>query len=177
MGDGTVRLLCLALGAAGCRERAAPRPAPLTNAAYVGRQGWDPAAVASLADRAWPAGLTELNVLVGECGLGVGGRRVVPPWPALRGTGKTVSLSVRIGTRQALGGPAEPDLAEGLTLLRQGWEEARAAGVTVASVQVAFDCPSRLLSSHAERLAAANRASPAVRPPGQTVPTSPTPAT
>jgi len=166
-----VLLLGLALGAAGCREQAAPRPAPLTHAAYVWRQGWDPAAVASLADRAWPAGLTELNVLVGECGLGVAGRRVVPPWPALRGTGKTVSLSVRIGTRQALGGPAEPDLAEGLTLLRQGWEEARAAGVTIASVQVDFDCPSRLLSAYADRIAAAKRAWPEVRLTVTTLPT------
>lgn len=164
-------LLGLALGAAGCREQAAPRPAPLDHSAYVWRQGWDPAAVASLADRAWPAGLTELNVLVGECGLGAAGRRVFPPWSALRGTGKAVSLSVRIGTRQALGGPAEPDLTEGWTLLRQGWAEARAAGVTVASVQVDFDCPSRLLPAYAERIAAAKRAWPEVRVTVTTLPT------
>lgn len=164
-------LLGLALGAAGCREQAAPRPAPLRHAAYVWRQGWDPAAVASLADRTWPAGLTELNVLVGECGLGPTARRVVPPWSALRGTGKAVSLSVRIGTRQALGGAAEPDLTEGWTLLRQGWAEARAAGVTVASVQVDFDCPSRLLPAYAERIAAAKRAWPEVRVTVTTLPT------
>jgi len=164
-------LLSLTLGAAGCREQAAPRPTPLTHAAYVWRQGWDPAAVASLADRTWPAGLTELNILVGECGLGAVGRRVVPPWPALLGTGKTLSLSVRIGTRQALGGSVEPDLAEGLTLLRQGWAEARAAGVTVASVQVDFDCPSRLLPAYAERIAAAKRAWPEVRVTVTTLPT------
>ena len=166
-----VLLLGLALGAAGCREQAAPRPVPLTHAAYVWRQGWDPAAVASLADRAWPVGLTELNVLVGECGLGAAGRRVVPPWSALLGTSKTVSLSVRIGTRQALGGSAEPDLTEGLTLLRQGWAEARAAGVTVPSVQVDFDCPSRLLPAYAERIAAAKRAWPEVRVTVTTLPT------
>lgn len=166
-----VLLLGLALGVAGCREQAAPRPAPLTHAAYVWRQGWDPAAVASLADRTWPAGLTELNILVGECGLGPTGRRVHPPWPALRGTAKALSLSVRIGTRQALGGPAEPDLSEGMTLLRQGWAEARAAGATVASVQVDFDCPSRLLPAYAERIAAAKRAWPEVRVTVTTLPT------
>ncbi len=156
-------LLGLALGVAGCREQAAPRPASLTHAAYVWRQGWDPAAVASLADRTWPAGLTELNILVGECGLGLSGRRVYPPWSALRATGRTLALSVRIGPRQALGGPREPDLAEGLALLRQGWEEARAAGIAVASVQVDFDCPSRLLAAYAERIAAAKRGWPEVR--------------
>jgi len=156
-------LLGLALGVAGCREPAAPRPTSLTHAAYVWRQGWDPVAVDSLADRTWPAGLTELNILVGECGLGPSGRRVHPPWSALRGTAKSLSLSVRIGTRQALGGPAEPDLSEGLTLLRQGWEEARAAGVAVAGVQVDFDCPSRLLPAYAGRIAAAKRAWPEVR--------------
>ena len=165
-------LLGLALGAPGCREPvAAPRAAPLTHAAYVWRQGWDPAATASLAGRDWPAGLTELNILVGECGLGPTGRRVHPPWSALRGTAKDLSLSVRIGTRQALGGPAEPDLTEGLTLLRQGWEEARAAGISVASVQVDFDCPSRLLPAYAERIAAAKRAWPEVRVTVTTLPT------
>ena len=165
-------LLSLALGVAGCREQAAaPRAAPLTHAAYVWRQGWDPAATASLAGRDWPAGLTELNILVGECGLGPTGRRVHPPWSALRGTAKDLSLSVRIGTRQALGGPAEPDLTEGLTLLRQGWEEARAAGISVASVQVDFDCPSRLLPAYAERIAAAKRDWPEVRVTVTTLPT------
>ncbi len=165
-------LLGLALGAPGCREPvAAPRAAPLTHAAYVWRQGWDPAATASLAGRDWPAGLTELNILVGECGLGPTGRRVHPPWSALRGTAKDLSLSVRIGTRQALGGPAEPDLTEGLTLLRQGWEAARAAGISVASVQVDFDCPSRLLPAYAERIAAAKRAWPEVRVTVTTLPT------
>lgn len=166
-----VLLFGLALGAAGCREQAAPRPAALTHAAYVWRQGWDAAATASLAERVWPAGLTELNVLVGECGLGSVGRRVYPPWPVLRGTGRTLSLSVRIGTRQALGGTAEPDLSEGLKLLRSGWEEARAAGVTVASAQVDFDCPSRLLAAYADRIAAAKRAWPEVRLTVTTLPT------
>ena len=164
-------LLGLALGAAGCREQAAPRPAPLNHAAYVWRQGWDPAATASLAGRVWPAGLTELNVLVGECGLGAVGRRVHPPWADLRATGRVVSLSVRIGTRQALGGPREPDLSDGLTLLRQGWDEARAAGVNVAGVQVDFDCPSRLLPAYAERITAAKRAWPEVRLTVTTLPT------
>ena len=165
-------LLGLALAGVGCREPAsAPRSEPLRHAAYVWRQGWDPAAIASLDGRVWPAGLTELNVLVGECGLGGAGRRVHPPWAALRATGRNLTLSVRIGTRQALGGPAEPDLAEGLGLLRQGWVEARAAGVEIAAVQVDFDCPSRLLSAYAERLAAAKRAWPEVRLTVTTLPT------
>lgn len=164
--------LGLALAATGCREQSGgPRPVTLEHAAYVWRQGWDAGATASLAGRAWPAGLTELNVLVGECGLGPAGRRVHPPWSALRATGKALSLSVRIGTRQALGGPAEPDLSEGLALLRQGWESARAAGVSVAAVQVDFDCPSRLLGAYADRIAAAKRAWPEVRLTVTTLPT------
>jgi len=167
-----VLLLGLALGAAGCRDRPGPpRPDALTHAAYVWRQGWDETAAASLAGRVWPARLTELNVLVGECGLGPAGRRVHPPWSALRATGKTLSLSVRIGTRHALGGPAEPDLSEGLALLRQGWEAARAAGLSVATVQVDFDCPSRLLGAYADRIAAAKRAWPEVRLTVTTLPT------
>ena len=156
-------LLGLACGVAGCREQPVPRPTPLTHAAYVWRQGWDASARDSLAGRNWPAGLTELNVLVGECGLAPLGRRVYPPWAALRATGKTLSLSVRIGTRHALGGADEPDLAEGLALLRQGWAEAQVAGVTVAAVQVDFDCPSRLLGAYADRIASAKRAWPEVR--------------
>lgn len=166
-----VLLLGLALGAAGCREQAAPRARPLTHAAYVWRQGWDVSARDSLAGRAWPAGLTELNVLVGECGLAPAGRRVHPPWAALAATGRSLAISVRIGTRNALGGAGEPDLSEGLALLRQGWEEARAAGVVVAVAQVDFDCPSRLLSAYADRIAAAKRAWPEVRLTVTTLPT------
>jgi hypothetical protein len=166
-----VLLLGLALGAAGCREQAEPRAVPLSHSAYVWRQGWDAAARDSLSGRTWPVGLTELNVLVGECGLAPTGRRVHPPWPALRATGRTLALSVRIGTRHALGGSGEPDLSEGLALLRAGWEEARAAGVTVAAVQVDFDCPSRLLDAYADRVVAAKRAWPEVRLTVTTLPT------
>jgi len=166
-----VLLLGLALGAAGCREQAAPRAQPLTHTAYVWRQGWDASARDSLAGRVWPAGLAELNVLVGECGLAPAGRRVHPPWAALAATGRPLGISVRIGTRNALGGAGEPDLSEGLALLRQGWEEARAAGVVVRGAQVDFDCPSRLLSAYADRIAAAKRAWPEVRLTVTTLPT------
>ena len=159
----SVLSLVLALGATGCREQTGPRPRPLTHSAYVWRQGWDASARDSLAGRTWPTGLTELNVLVGECGLAPTGRRVHPPWAELRATGKTLALSVRIGTRNALGGPREPDLSEGLALLRAGWEEARAAGVAVAAAQVDFDCPSRLLGAYGDRIAEAKRAWPEMR--------------
>jgi len=167
----SVLSLVLALGATGCQEETGPRPQPLAHAAYVWRQGWDVSARDSLRGRTWPAGLTELNVLVGECGLGPTGRRVHPPWAELRAAGKTLSLSVRIGTRHALGGSREPDLSEGLALLRAGWEEARAAGVTVGSAQVDFDCPSRLLGAYADRIAEAKQAWPEVRLTVTTLPT------
>ncbi len=146
-------LACLCF-CAGCREEGSPVFQGLTHAAYVWRQGWDAAAVASLSVGDLPAELGELIVLVGECGLGQPPRAVYPPWAQLKATGRTVSLAVRIGTRSALGGSQEPDLSEGFALLQAGVAAARASGVAVRQAQVDFDCPERLLSAYAARVRA-----------------------
>ncbi len=145
---------------AGCRREEPPAFQGLSQAAYVWRQGWDAAAVASLAPAELPPEVEALIVLVGECGLGHPPRAVRPPWPQLRATGRPVSLAVRIGTGSALGGAAEPDLQPGFALLREGLAAAHAAGLTVTQVQVDFDCPERLLSAYAERLQAFKRSAP-----------------
>lgn len=152
-------LACLCV-CAGCRREEPPAFKGLTHAAYVWRQGWDAAAVASLTAGELPAEVGELSVLVGECGLGQPPRAVRPPWPQLLATGRPVSLAVRIGTGSALGGPQEPDLREGVGLLKEGLAAARAAGLEVTQVQLDFDCPVRLLSAYAERLREFKQATP-----------------
>ncbi|MCX6918384.1 MAG: DUF3142 domain-containing protein [Verrucomicrobia bacterium] len=152
-------LACLCVSA-GCRREELPAFQGLAQAAYVWRQGWDAAAVASLEPGYLPAEVGELIVLVGECGLGHPPRAVRPPWPQLLATGRPISLAVRIGTGSVLGGPQEPNLQEGFTLLNDGLVDARAAGLTVTQVQVDFDCPVRLLSAYAERLLEFKRSAP-----------------
>ena len=154
-------LACLCVSA-GCRREELPSFQGLSQSAYIWRQGWDAAAAASLAPGDLPAEVGELIVLVGECGLGHPPRAVRPPWPQLLATGRPISLAVRIGTGAVLGGPQEPNLQEGFTLLNEGLAAARAAGLTITQVQVDFDCPVRLLSAYAERLQVFKRAAPAL---------------
>lgn len=155
-------LACLCL-CAGCRREEPPAFQGLAHAAYVWRQGWDAAAGASLTAGDLPAEVGELIVLVGECGLGQAPRAVRPPWPQLRASGRSVALAVRIGTGSALRGAAGLDLQEGWALLRAGLADARAAGLPVSTVQVDFDCPTRLLSAYAEQLRAFKQAEPGLR--------------
>ena len=155
-------LACLCV-CAGCRREEPPAFQGLTHAAYVWRQGWDSAASASMTAGDLPAEVGELIVLVGECGLGHPPRPVRPPWPQLLATGRMVSLAVRVGTGSALNGPQGLDLQEGMGLLRQGLASARSAGVTVAQVQVDFDCPVRLLSVYAEQLRQFRQADPGLK--------------
>lgn len=145
-------LLATMLGLLSCAPAPTPRARPLTHSAYVWRQGWTAQAVEGLSAKALPAQLGALNVLVGECGLSSGRKPVHPPWPALSALGRTISLSVRIGTRQAIGKDGRIDLSEGFSLLMSGLAEARQAEVPVASLQIDFDCPERLLAAYAGEL-------------------------
>ena len=73
-------LLGLIAIVSGCGRAPEPRQIPLTHAAYVWKQGWDERAVTGLIAQVIPEQITELTVLVGECGLAVGTRTVQVPW-------------------------------------------------------------------------------------------------
>lgn len=143
-------LLAGMLGMLSCAPSPQPRNVLLTHSAYVWKQGWNARSNSELAGMELPSKLTALNVLVGECGLSSGRRSVHPPWKELLAHGRPLSLSVRIGTRKAVLKTGELDLTEGFDLLLAGLAEARAAEITVASLQVDFDCPERLLAAYAE---------------------------
>jgi hypothetical protein len=138
------------LGMLSCAPSPKARIIPLAHSAYVWKQGWNTQMISQLAAMELPAKLTALNILVGECGLSSGRRAVRPPWKELAAKGRPLALSVRIGTRKAVHKLGELDLSEGFELLLSGLTEARAAGVTVVSLQVDFDCPERLLADYAE---------------------------
>ena len=148
----SLALIAGALGLLSCAPAPAPRVVPLTHSAYVWKQGWNARAVGDLQEMTIPTALTELNVLVGECGLSSGRRAIRPPWKELMAHGRRFSLSVRIGTRKAVDQTGGLDLAEGFELLLSGLAEARAAEIPVASVQVDFDCPERLLANYAANI-------------------------
>ena len=148
----SLALIAVALGLLSCAPAPAPRVVPLTHSAYVWKQGWNARAVGDLQEMTIPTALTELNVLVGECGLSSGRRAIRPPWKELMAHGRRFSLSVRIGTRKAVDQTGGLDLAEGFELLLSGLAEARAAEIPVASVQVDFDCPERLLANYAANI-------------------------
>lgn len=145
----SLALIAVALSLLSCAPAPAPRVVPLAHSAYVWKQGWNVSTVGDLRQMSIPVALTELNVLVGECGLSSGRRAIRPPWKELAAHGRRLSLSVRIGTRKAVDRTGGLDLAEGFELLLSGLAEARAAEIPVASVQVDFDCPERLLASYA----------------------------
>jgi hypothetical protein len=142
-------LLAGMLGMLSCAPSPQPRNVLLTHSSYVWKQGWNARSNSELAGMELPSKLTALNVLVGECGLSSGRRSVRPPWKELLALGRPLSLSVRIGTRKAVLKTGELDLTEGFDLLLAGLAEARAAEITVASLQVDFDCPERLLAAYA----------------------------
>lgn len=147
-------LLASMLGLLSCAPVPAPRAVPLVHSAYVWKQGWDMRTVGDLRQMTIPDELTEMNVLVGECGLSSGRRAVRPPWKELAAHRRKLSLSVRIGTRKAVDKAGDLDLAEGFDLLLSGLADARAAEIAVASLQVDFDCPERLLAGYADAIRA-----------------------
>jgi hypothetical protein len=138
--------------AVGCGRAPEPRQTPLTHTAYVWKQGWDERAATGLSAQVIPEQITELSVLVGECGLAGGTRTVQVPWKALVASGRRVALAVRVGSRHAPSGSIWKNLDDGLGLLSKGLIAAKEAGVTVTGVQVDFDCPTRLLGDYAIHL-------------------------
>lgn len=150
------RALVLLAGLAGllmaCRPTPTSRAAPLVHSAYVWKQGWDARAEKGLARDVIPAAITELNVLVGECGLAGGARVVRVPWDAVKASSRRISLSVRAGSKFGKNGSLWGNLEEGFGLLTKGLKAAREAGVRVEGVQVDFDCPTRLLGEYAAQV-------------------------
>ena len=140
------------LGLLSCTPSPKPRTLPLAHSAYVWKQDWKAQSIRDLAEAKLPTQLTALNVLVGECGLSSGLRAVRPPWKQLLAHGRPLSLSVRIGTRKAVGIGADLDLSEGFGLLQAGLSDARAADIPIVALQVDFDCPERLLARYADEL-------------------------
>lgn len=128
------------------------RAKPLVHSAYLWKQGWDAKTAQALAAAKLPQQLDALSVLVGECGLSSGRRAIHPPWELVLTHGKALSLSVRIGVRNALRLQDTVDLSEGVELLMDGLAEAKSAGVPVVSLQIDFDCPERLLFGYAAEL-------------------------
>jgi len=113
----TLVLIAGMLGMLSCAPSPQPRTIPLSHSAYVWKQGWDTRTIRELSEMEIPAALEALNVLVGECGLSSGRRSMRPPWKELAAHGRPLSLSVRIGTRKAVGQTGGIDLAEGFDLL------------------------------------------------------------
>jgi hypothetical protein len=142
---GVVAGLGLVVG--GCEP--VPREEALVHSAYVWRQGWTGEAEAGLRKEVIPAEITELNVLVGECGLAGGTREVRVPWAALAASGREISLSVRVGVRRTKDGAPLDNLAEARLLAERGLQKARDNGVPVRELQIDFDCPTRLLPEYA----------------------------
>lgn len=150
----TLVLIAGMLGMLSCAPSPQPRTIPLSHSAYVWKQGWDTRTIRELSEMEIPAALEALNVLVGECGLSSGRRSMRPPWKELAAHGRPLSLSVRIGTRKAVGQTGGIDLAEGFDLLLSGLAAARTSEIRVVSLQVDFDCPERLLSAYAREIRA-----------------------
>lgn len=132
-----------------CRPTPEPRATPLVHSAYIWKQGWNASSAAGLAPEVIPAAISELNVLVGECGLSGGSRSVAVPWAAVKASGRSIAVSVRIGAHRTLTSSTFDNLDEGLRLARRGIEQAKTAGVKVREVQIDFDCPTRLLADYA----------------------------
>ena len=148
-------LLGLIAIVSGCGRVPEPRQIPLTHAAYVWKQGWDERAATGLSAQVIPEQITELTVLVGECGLAGGTRTVQVPWKAVAASGRRIALAVRVGSRYGANESIWTNLDVGLGLLSKGLSSAREAGLTVTGVQVDFDCPTRLLGVYATYLRAA----------------------
>lgn len=155
----------------GCEPAPEPRKEPLVHSAYVWRQGWDARPVEGLGREVIPASVTELNLLVGECGLAGGTREVRVPWEAVKASGRKVAISVRIGVRRTKDGAPLDNLKDGMDLAQRGLTAAKTKGVEVTEVQFDYDCPTRLLSDYASWIRQARQQLADVRVTVTTLPT------
>lgn len=131
-----------------------PRPVPrisgaMPQEAYVWQRIWNEPVVTAIA-RSAPA-LERFTVLVAEISWRQGQpklTRVEPDWAALKTSGKSVGLAIRIGSHD---GPFERDgkFTRSLAELASSWvAQARAQGVTAAEVQLDFDCAESKLTGY-----------------------------
>jgi hypothetical protein len=142
--------LLLALGplAAGCRP--APRAAgPLPQAIYVWQRAWTPAVSAAVADGKNDA--AGFAVLAAEVAWRDGAAQIARPgadWAALNHSGRPVELVLRIGARRE---PFAADDAAAATLARLAaelWREAESHALTVAALQIDYDCAESRLADY-----------------------------
>lgn len=127
---------------------------PLRHEAYVWQHKWTQEMEGAIAHDTLPRQISGLKVLVGECGLGTGPRRIRVSWEALKQSRREVTLCIRAGTEGTLKVPNEPDLEETIKIVRHSLTECRKAGIEPRAVQIDYDCPERLLGQYAKVLGA-----------------------
>lgn len=152
---GAVLLLSVVIGALIWLTGPTPGPVqPLEQTCYVWQRQWaEP--VRQAVSRAGPH-FDGLMVLVGEIDGGGEALKLTPvrpDWASVAGTGRPVTLVLRANA--ALGDlMADEKLREVSAFVAQTFrgvvDEARAGGVTVAGVQLDYDCPTSKLGAYAD---------------------------
>lgn len=152
-------LLSLLLSACGGGDVSGPLP----QGAYVWQRDWTPAVRESVRQA---SGFSELIVLAAEVD-----PRSQPPQvdrvpldaEALKGYGKPVGAALRIHTLPGLFA-SDPGLVSFLQgLVRSVAAEARAKGITLAEIQIDYDCPESKVKDYRVLLAALRSAAAPVR--------------
>jgi hypothetical protein len=157
-----IALLSLLL-LAGC-SRAPVSRGPLPHEVYVWQRQWTPA-VRSGVERA-AASVARFNVLIGEIDMRGGIVRTAlahPDYPALAHVGKPVGLGLRIGVYRGEFSPESKPLLAAIDALRAAIDEAKGAGLSIAEVQIDFDCPSSRLAGYAVWVREFHAAFPGIR--------------
>jgi hypothetical protein len=142
----------LALGATGCdRKHAAATTAttsgPLTQRAYVWQREWTRQVSQSVSSHA--GSFEELAVLAAQVEWHASEQspalvRPVIDWMALKGSGTSVGLVVRVH-RAGDGSQVAKTVAD---ILHERLAEALAAGVPVSEFQIDYDCPQKALAGY-----------------------------
>jgi hypothetical protein len=130
---------------------------PLRQEAYVWQRVWTPELRGAVAESRGLAGLTGLAAQVDLSRQPPRIARVHYDAAALQATGRPVGLAIRIGrfAGGAIRFEANPGQVHFLTsVARQVVDEAKKSGLTLAELQIDFDCPESLLGDYPEILAA-----------------------
>jgi hypothetical protein len=134
---------------AGCSRVSVSR-GPLPHEVYVWQRQWTPA-VRNGIERA-SASVAGFNVLIGEIdphGDTVRTSFAHPDYPALAHAGKPIGLGLRIGVYRGEFSPRSKPLRAAIDTLRAAIDQAKAADLAIAELQIDFDCPSSRLAGYA----------------------------